>query len=128
MAKHESLPTSADILARMRDRFTYLYTNDRYNGQYADEFCVLESILGDVFIEGEDIIEGSQFSGNFATSDTGVNGGECVGCGGGSRRRAVPLITICIKVAAISFEMSLRFMILTNYKKKYWSCLCVIPI
>ena len=58
MAKHESLPTSAAILARMRDRFSYPYTTDRYNGQYADEFCVLESILGDVFIEGEDIIEG----------------------------------------------------------------------
>jgi len=36
---------------------------------------VFESILGDVFIEGKDIVEGSQFSGNFATSDIGVNGG-----------------------------------------------------
>ena len=49
MAKHEALPTSADILARMRDHFTYLYTSDRYNGQYADEFCVLESQSVDKF-------------------------------------------------------------------------------
>ena len=55
MAKHEEPIynpfTAATIYEKMEDRFSYLYSTDRYNGQYADEFNVLESILADEFID-----------------------------------------------------------------------------
>ena len=55
MAKHEAHLIAEHqagiIYSDMENRFSYLYTTDRYNGQDAGEFSILEDILG---IEVED--------------------------------------------------------------------------
>jgi hypothetical protein len=48
MAKHEGLEgriTAAGILENMEGRYAFLYNEDRYNGQYAGEFGVLDGCV-----------------------------------------------------------------------------------
>jgi len=85
MAKHVT-PLDAKLqAAAMREnaehRFSYLYRNDCYNGQYAGEFEVLESFLR----EDSLVLEGNQFSGDFAKSEVDEDGGGGEGRSGDRR-------------------------------------------
>ena len=93
MAKHEAHLIAEHqagiIYSDMENRFSYLYTTDRYNGQDAGEFSILEDILG---IEVEDnllALGESQATGDFASSVLGDSAGGCGERGGGSRRDTV---------------------------------------
>ena len=67
MAKHESI-TRASLRSAMEQRYAELYTSDQYNGQYAGEFGVLESVLCDSITDDSDSMDGDQRGENFATS------------------------------------------------------------
>ena len=89
MAKHDApirpAITARTLRAKMEARFAYLYDQDKYNGQYAGEFNVLESVLADSFMDDESSREGEQSVENFAAL-TAARGGEKPGGGvGGSR-------------------------------------------
>ena len=89
MAKHELMAadiTAAGILENMERRYSFLYSTDRYNGQDAGEFSVLEGILGE--IEEERTLEVSSAD-DFAKL-AGEDGVECVVSSGVSRSATVP--------------------------------------
>ena len=76
MAKHEGSITAASLYEDMECHFALLCSTDRYNGQYADEFSVLESILAEEFLEEEGSLLGSQSFDNIATLDADEVQGE----------------------------------------------------
>jgi hypothetical protein len=76
MAEHEF--TAAGLLESMERRFSYLYTNELYNGQDAGEFDVLEGVLFDLTSDGDSevglsAIAASEVSGEVAGEGSGVS-------------------------------------------------------
>ena len=91
MAKHDVLVTAASIMENMERRFSYLYTDELYNGQDAGEYEVLETVLFESSKEEDDISskDGEQSVGNFANSTAAECGDGRGGGGGDSRPPAV---------------------------------------
>ena len=93
MAKHEALIDAQQqavvIRENMENRFAFLFTTDRYNGQWAGEFEVLESVLGEVLTDEGVFSEGCQFADDFASLATDGSAGGHTGGGGGCRRPTV---------------------------------------
>jgi len=87
MAKHEDCITAAFLMENMERRFSYLLTEELYNGQDSGEFEVLECVLFESVMEEDDFLsmEGEQSVGNFA-SPTVVECWEGTGGGGGESR------------------------------------------
>ena len=68
MAKHDGVISAASIWENMERRFSYLYTEEHYNGQDAGEYEVLEGVLFESSEEDDSFLsmDGEQSIGNFA--------------------------------------------------------------